>query len=60
MTVKIRCRNSKDPKQDWEQTFSAYQDYDSQINLSEVEDQLVEEIIEELTENIFNKAFSDW
>ncbi len=60
VTVKIRCRNSKDPKQDWEQTFSAYQDYDSQINLSEVEDQLVEEIIEELTENIFNKAFSDW
>lgn len=60
VNVKIRCRNSKDPKQDWEQSFSAYRDYDSEQNLSDVEDALVEEIVDELTENIFNKAFSDW
>lgn len=60
VTVKIRCRNFKDPKKDWEQSFSAYQDYDSEDNLSDVEDGLVELIVEELTENIFNKAFADW
>lgn len=60
VTVKIRCRNFKDPKKDWEQSFSAYQDYDSENNLSDVEDNLVELIVEELTENIFNKAFADW
>ncbi|MDD5816570.1 MAG: LptE family protein [Bacteroidales bacterium] len=60
VTVKIRCRNSKDPKKDWEQSFSAYQDYDSENNLADVEQELVEKIIEELTENIFNKAFADW
>lgn len=59
-TVKIRCRNFKDPKKDWEQSFTAYQDYDSQNNLSEVEETLVAQIVNELTENIFNKAFSDW
>lgn len=59
-TVKIRFRNLKDPKLDWEQTFSAYQDYDSQDNLSDVEEALVKEIVDELTENIFNRAFSDW
>ncbi len=58
--VKIRCRNSKDPRKDWEQTFSAYQDYDSENNLADVEDELVEKLVEELTENIFNKAFADW
>lgn len=59
-TVKIRCRNFKDPKKDWEQTFTAYQDYDSENNLSDVEEELVTLIVDELTENIFNKAFSDW
>ncbi len=60
VSVKIRCRNSKDPKKDWEQSFSAYQDYDSENNLADVEADLVTLIVEELTENIFNKAFADW
>lgn len=60
VSVKIRCRNAKDPKKDWEQSFSAYQDYDSENNLADVESDLVQLIVEELTENIFNKAFADW
>lgn len=60
VAVKIRFRNFKDPKGDWEQSFSAYQDYDSDNNLSDVEEELVELIVDELTENIFNKAFADW
>ena len=58
--VKIRCRNTKDPKKDWEQTFSAFQDYDSETNLADIEAELVNLIVEELTENIYNKAFADW
>lgn len=60
VAVKIRCRNSKDPKKDWEQSFSAYKDYPSENNLADVEAELVNEIVEQLTENIFNKAFADW
>lgn len=60
VTVKIRCRNFKDPKKDWEESFSAYQDYDSENNLADVEEELVSIIVDELTENIFNKAFADW
>lgn len=60
ITVKIRCRNFKDPKKDWEQSFSAYKDYDSENNLATVEDELTTAIVSELTENIFNKAFADW
>lgn len=60
VNVKIQCRNYKDSKKDWEQSFTAYRDYDSEMNLSEVEDALVQELVDELTENIFNKAFADW
>jgi hypothetical protein len=60
VTVKIRCRNFKDPKKNWETSFSAYQDFSSERNLVEVEDELTKVIIEQITENIFNKAFADW
>lgn len=60
MTVKVRYRNFKDPKDNWESSFSAYQEYSSEKSINDVEEELTGIIIEELTENIFNKAFSDW
>jgi len=60
MTIKVRYRNFKNPKDNWESSFSAYQDYSSDKNINDVEDELTEIIVEELTEDIFNKAFSDW
>lgn len=35
-------------------------DYDSSINLTDVEIGLVEEIFEEINERIFNQIYSDW
>ncbi len=58
--ISVRCQNFKDPKGSWESTFSAYRDYSSEQNITAVESQLVSEMIDEVTENIFNKAFADW
>ncbi len=60
ISIKVRYRNAKDPQDNWEQSFSAYEDFDSDESVDEVEDELVELIIDQLTESIFNKAFSDW
>lgn len=60
VTLKVRYQNFKDPRQNWESNFSAYQDFPSESNINAIEDELVKLIVEELTENIFNKAFSDW
>jgi hypothetical protein len=60
VNVKVRYQNFKNPRQNWESSFSAYQDFPSDKNINEVEDELVKLIVDELTENIFNKAFSDW
>ncbi len=59
-TVKVRYRNFKDPKLNWESSFTAYQDYSSEESITDVESELVELIVEQMTEDIFNKAFSDW
>lgn len=60
VSVKVRYRNFKDPRTNWESSFSAYQDFPSEQNITAIEAELVNEIVEQLTENIFNKAFSDW
>jgi len=60
MSIKVRYKNYKDPKQNWESTFSAFRDFESSQNINAVETDLTNEMIEEITENIFNKAFADW
>jgi hypothetical protein len=58
--VKVRFKNYKNPKANWESSFSAYEDFPSEKNINLVENELVKLIVDKLTENIFNKAFADW
>lgn len=60
ITVNIRFTNKKDPKQDFETSFSRFQDYNSLRRLSEVEESLIDLINEELAQDIFNKAVVNW
>lgn len=60
ITVKVKFTNNKDHDQDWEKTFSQYQDFDSTSSLSSVEDQLVPEIVDKLTDDIFNASVANW
>ena len=47
-------------KEDFEQRFSAYQTFPSTQMLDDVQDSLLEEIIKEITESIFNKTVANW
>ena len=60
ITVQVEFINNTDPEQDWKQSFNWFADYDANENLPNVQDDLHEEIITELVENIFNKAFTNW
>jgi len=60
ITVNIRFTNKIDPTQDFETSFSRYQDYDSKQRLSEVEESLIDLINDELAQDIFNKAVVNW
>lgn len=60
ITVKVKYTNSVNPDQSYEQSFSRYQDYSSSRNLSDVEAELVKEIVELIVEDIFNRAFVNW
>ncbi|MFW6044067.1 MAG: LptE family protein [Marinilabiliaceae bacterium] len=60
VTIDVRYENAKDPDESWESSFSAHRDFPSNQNINAIEGELMDEIIEELTDNIFNKAFADW
>lgn len=60
ITIKLKFTNNKDHEQDWEKTFTQYEDFDSNNSLSTVEDSLVPEIIKKLTDDIFNASIANW
>lgn len=60
ITINVKYTNNIDPDQSLEQTFSAYEDFDSTSSLSDVEDSLVPEIIKKITEDIFNATLANW
>lgn len=60
ITVKVRFSNRIDDTKDFEQTFSRYEDYPSDQDLNAVQESLTTTIIEQLVEDIFNKALVNW
>ncbi|MFO7574488.1 MAG: LptE family protein [Bacteroidales bacterium] len=60
IAVKVKFSNSVIPENSYEMTFSRFEDYDSNLDLSQVEGELSVKIIEQLVEDIFNRAFVNW
>ena len=60
ITVKVKYTNSLEPESSFEQTFTGYEDYNSNLDLSQVEKELSDKILEKIVENIFNAAFVNW
>jgi hypothetical protein len=60
IVVNVKFTNKTDIKQNWETSFSRYQDYSSTYNLSSVQDGLIKDITDQLVQDIFNKAVVNW
>ena len=60
ITVKVRFTNELDPDKSYDKSFSRFQEYTGGTSLSSVESGLVDDILKEIMEDIFNEAFSSW
>ncbi len=62
LTIKISVKftNNKDHSQDFDTSFSEYEDYESSKSIDSVEDELIKQIVDKLTEDIFNKSVANW
>ncbi len=60
VTVKIVFKNEKYPKENFDKSFAAYQDYDSTNSLDAVQASLCDQLVETLVEDIFNATVANW
>ena len=60
MTVNVRFTNTKNHDEDFEQRFSATTEYESTMQLVNVQDQLVQEMIDNIVDQIFNATVANW
>ncbi len=60
ITVRVKYTDLKNDKNNVDQSFSAYRDFDSSLMLTDVQDSLCEEIAKELVDLIFNATLGNW
>ena len=60
ITVKVKFTNELDAEKNYDKSFSRFQEYPKGTSLTSVEGQLVDEILKELMEDIYNEAFAAW
>lgn len=60
ITVKVRFTNAVDEAASFNKTFSAFADYDSAKLLTEVEGELIPEIVKQIVDDIFQASASNW
>ena len=60
MTVNVRFTNNVKHDEDFEQSFTATASYDSRLSLDSVQEGLEEEMVEDITEQIFNATVANW
>lgn len=60
LTIKVRFSNNKNPEDDFEKTYSAFQTFDSSNQLTAVQDDLMKLMITDIVDNIYNDTVAKW
>jgi len=60
ITVRVRFTNNKAPEENFEKTYTAYQTFDSNRLLTDVQDELCSTMVLEIAESIYNDTVARW
>lgn len=60
ITVRVKYTDNKNPANNVDQSFSAYRQFSSSLMLTDVQDDLCNEICDELVDLIFNATLGNW
>ncbi len=58
--IQVQYVSNKNEEDSWDQLFSFFQDFESDVDLQSVQEELTETIFDQLIEDVFNKAFTNW
>lgn len=60
ISVKVKLTSNQENVQGWDSVFTFFKVYDNTMDLSSIQDDLINEILNQLTEDVFDKSFTDW
>jgi hypothetical protein len=60
MTVVVRFTNNKNHDEDFEKQFTASSTYETTQSLAAVQEDLVTEMVKDITQQIFNATVANW
>ena len=60
ITIYVNFISITNPDNNFENKFTRYKDYDSEEDISEIEELLIDQVCIELVEDVFNKAVVNW
>ena len=60
LTINVRFTNNTNHAEDFEQQFSATRDFDAKQQLASVQEELVNQMIKEIVDQIFNATVANW
>ena len=60
VTINVRFTNNLNPEDDFEKKYIAYQSFDSNRMITDVQDELLATIIEDIADNIYNDTVAKW
>lgn len=60
LQVRVKYTNAVNEKESFERTFKAQRDFDRNTQFTQVRDQLLEEMTEELIKQIYNATIENW
>ena len=60
MTVRVKYSNRNKHEDDFERTFSSSREYDSSQQLSAVQEELVQQMIDDIVDQVFNQTVGKW
>lgn len=60
MSVKVKFTNNKKHEDDFDRTFSASREYDSSQQLTAVQEELVQQMIDDIIDQVFNATVAKW
>ncbi len=60
VTINVRFTNNQNPEDDFEKKYIAFQSFDSNRMITEVQDELLKTIMEDIADNIYNDTVAKW
>lgn len=60
VTINVRFFNSIEPDKNFESTFTRFHQFPASVNFASIENQIIDQIVEQLVDDIFNKALINW